>query len=458
MATCGSPGIPRRRCARRPHRATCARTYGLAAWLCAPPSASTRRARPRRRTPLPDWSSPGGRWRAAPWLPPPTGRRPPSERWPPRCFHPTARWRLNPSSPRGQAAASCRRSRRSCLRARSHPNRPRLPRRPTSRRLPAKRLPSARLRRTTHPIGPSRPIPRCPRSRSRRHQSRLPPPPPRPPRDPPPPPPPPPQQPGPPGEPPVWNPGEPAPAEPLGTGVATVETPAAVPTPAPVPRAPISAPARKPSVPRPPSRGVPSGRPPWLVPAAVAVVIVILLGAVGVIVLANRGGGPITGGVHATPTASANPSGSPRTSPSASATTKAPQAVPNFGATSADPITKVQICSPDSPCNIPGASPESATACELTSCRLEVAFYFSAVQKSVPYSYTVKFFDRCTGQTTDLPGPSATTPASGYIVAIATDHWTVNIPSGVKSGAIVAVASKPAVARSEPLLLGAETC
>ena len=257
---------------------------------------------------------------------------------------------------------------------------------------------------------------------------------------------------------PVWKPGETVPAEPLGTGVATVETPAAVPTPAPVPRAPISAPARKPSVPRPPSRGVPSGRPPWLVPAAVAVVIVILLGAVGVIVLANRGGGPITGGVHATPTASANPSVSPRTSPSASATTKAPQAVPNFGATSADPITKVQICTPASPCNIPGASPENATACELTSCRLEVALYFSAVQKSVPYSYTVKFFDRCSGQTTDLPGPSATTPASGYIVAIATDHWTVNIPSGVKSGAIVAVASKPAVARSEPLLLGAETC
>ena len=84
--------------------------------------------------------------------------------------------------------------------------------------------------------------------------------------------------------------------------------------------------------------------------------------------------------------------------------------------------------------------------------------YFSAVQKSVPYSYTVKFFDRCTGQTTDLPGPSATTPASGYIVAIATDHWPVSIPSGVKSGAIVAVASKPAVARSEPLLLGTDSC
>src|SRR5205814_544459 len=68
---------------------------------------------------------------------------------------------------------------------------------------------------------------------------------------------------------PAWKPGETAPAEPLGGGVAVVQTP---PTAPPVPRAPISAPARKPSVARPPSRGGPSfERPPWLVPAAVAV-------------------------------------------------------------------------------------------------------------------------------------------------------------------------------------------
>src|SRR2546425_2012642 len=106
---------------------------------------------------------------------------------------------------------------------------------------------------------------------------------------------------------PASKPAQTLPAEPLGTGVATVETPAAVPTPAPVPRAPISAPARKPSVPRPPSPGVPSERPPWLVPAAVAVVIVILLGAVGVIVLANRGGGPLTRRGGPAPPASAEP-------------------------------------------------------------------------------------------------------------------------------------------------------
>ena len=83
--------------------------------------------------------------------------------------------------------------------------------------------------------------------------------------------------------------------------------------------------------------------------------------------------------------------------------------------------------------------------------------YFTSVQKSVPYSYIVKFFDRCTGQTTDLPGASTTTPPSGYIVAIPTDHLSVSIPSGVKSGALVAVSQTPAVAASAPLLVGSET-
>src|SRR5207249_11769822 len=90
---------------------------------------------------------------------------------------------------------------------------------------------------------------------------------------------------------PAWKPGETVPAEPLGGGVVVVQTP---PTAPPVPRAPISAPARQPPVARPPSRGLPSfERPPWLVPAAVAVVIVLLLGGLGVIVLANRGGGSV---------------------------------------------------------------------------------------------------------------------------------------------------------------------
>ncbi len=264
---------------------------------------------------------------------------------------------------------------------------------------------------------------------------------------------------------PVWKPGETVPTEPLGTGAAATEVaPPAAPAPvAPAPppwrpaaAAPAAAPARKPSVPRPPSGGGPlAERPPWLVPAAVAVVIILLLGIVGVIVLSRRSSPTVTGQVRTTPSAHATTS--PHATPSAT-TTGGPQAVPSFGVTSAAPVSKVQICTVASPCDIPGSSAETATACDVNSCKVEVAVYFTAVQRSVNVSYVIKFFDRCSGQTRDLPGPSATTPASGYIVMIPTDHWPVSIPSGVKSGAIVAVTSSPAVAASAPLLIGGNTC
>jgi hypothetical protein len=256
---------------------------------------------------------------------------------------------------------------------------------------------------------------------------------------------------------PAWRPGEAIPAEPLGTGVAVVET-ARTPTAPPPSRTPtVPPPVRRPAVPRPPigGGGVLAERPPWLVPAAVAVVIVLILGIVGIKLLSGRSTGPPVAQTSASP--SAHASGSPHATPSTSPSGKAPLPVPTtFGPSSADPVKSVQICTVASPCNIPGASAETATSCDLSSCKIEVAMYFTSVQKSVPYSYIVKFFDRCTGQTTDLPGPSATTPASGYIVAIPNDHVAVSIPSGVKSGAIVAVSQTPAVAASAPLLLGSQ--
>jgi len=259
---------------------------------------------------------------------------------------------------------------------------------------------------------------------------------------------------------PVWKPGGTIPAEPLGFGAAVSEAPrdTAPPPPAPAPfRTPTPVPARRPSVPRPPLRGAGllDDRPPWLVPAAVAVVIVVLLGIFGVIVLAKRNNGGPVGQVHTTP--SAHASGSPKGSPSASPSTKTPLAVPNFGPASADPITKVQFCTTATPCKIAvGVADETATACELNSCTIEVALYFTSGQH-VPVKYDLKFFDRCTGTTTDLPGPPAYTPP-GYAVVIPRDKWAVSIPAGVKSGALVAVASQPSVAASAPLLLGGDTC
>jgi hypothetical protein len=186
----------------------------------------------------------------------------------------------------------------------------------------------------------------------------------------------------------------------------------------------------------------------------VAAAIVILLGIFGVVVLANRGNGNQTGQVHATP--SAHPTGSPKASPNPSPTGHAPQAVPVYSPTSADQVTKVIICSVATPCNISGSPPETATACEINSCKVEVGIYFSAPQHG-PVAFTLKFFDRCTGVTTDLPGPNPYTPP-GYAIVIPSDHWAVAIPAGAKSGALVAVTSQPAVAYSAPLLLGGDTC
>jgi hypothetical protein len=130
--------------------------------------------------------------------------------------------------------------------------------------------------------------------------------------------------------------------------------------------------------------------------------------------------------------------------------------VPNFGPSSAAPITSVIICSTATPCNISGSPPEIATACDLTSCHVEVGIYFSSAQK-VPVAYVLKFFDRCTGTTTDLPGPNAYTPP-GYLIVIPVEKWPVTLPSGVKSGALVAVAQQPTVAASTPLMLGGDSC
>ena len=249
--------------------------------------------------------------------------------------------------------------------------------------------------------------------------------------------------------------GTPTPPEPVQAPVAAAAAADFLAAPvaqAPAPlRAPAPTPARKPTVARKPPAGGPAERPSWLIPAVIAVVLLLLLGTGGFI-LAHRGSSTPGG----TATASPSPKTSPKASPKASPTTQGPLAVPNYGPASAAPITSVIICSTATPCNIPGSAAETATNCELTSCKVEVGIYFSGPQR-VPVSYIIKFFDRCTGTTTDLPGPNAYTPP-GYNIVIPTDHWSVSIPSGVKSGAVVAVAQQPTVAASAPLMLGGDSC
>jgi hypothetical protein len=193
----------------------------------------------------------------------------------------------------------------------------------------------------------------------------------------------------------------------------------------------------------------------------VAIVVLILLG-IGGVVLANRGSNNPGGGTALkSPSPSAKATGSPKASANPSPTGHAPLTVPSYADAKNDPITKVQFCTPEKPCPIAvGVPSETATACDVNSCVVEVAVYFSAPQK-VPVHYDLKFFDRCTGAEKLLPGPHAYTPPN-YAVVIpgpADGKWGVSIPAGTKSGALVAVTDQPAIAASAPLLIGStDTC
>ncbi len=253
-------------------------------------------------------------------------------------------------------------------------------------------------------------------------------------------------------EPPVWKPGGAAAAAEIGTVAAAV----APPPEAPPLRAPISAPARKPTVARRPAGAGISERPSWMIPAIIAVVVVLLLGTVGGIMLARRGGSNNGGPVGQTsPSPGTSPKATPKTSPNPTPSAQGgPRAVPTYAPAAADPVKSVQFCSPTTPCNISGSTPETATSCELNAaCHVEVAIAFSSPQKTA-VGFALKFFDRCTGVTTDLPGPNPFTPP-GYTLVILEKN--VTLPTGVKSGALVAVSSTPAVAASPPLLLGSST-
>jgi hypothetical protein len=252
-------------------------------------------------------------------------------------------------------------------------------------------------------------------------------------------------------EPPVWKPGGAAPAVEMGTVAPVAPPPETLPL-----RAPISAPARKPTVARRPSGGGTSDRPSWLIPAIIAAVLILLLGTAGGIILAgrnsNNGGGPVA---QKSPSPATSPKTSPKASPTATPSAQSgPRAVPTFAPANADPVKSVQYCSPSTPCNISGSTPETATSCELgAACHVEVAIAFTTPQR-VPVGFSLKFFDRCTGVTTDLPGPNNFTPP-GYTLVILEKN--VTLPTGVKSGALVAVSTVPAVAASAPLLLGSST-
>ncbi|HXN91029.1 MAG TPA: hypothetical protein VN906_06050 [Candidatus Sulfotelmatobacter sp.] len=247
---------------------------------------------------------------------------------------------------------------------------------------------------------------------------------------------------------PVWKPGE---VVPPGMGSSSAPEPFAAPGSAATQTAPPpSTPVRKPYVPRPASsRGVLSERPPWLVPAAVAVAIVLLLGIVGVIVLAGRGHNPV-GQVHTTP--SAHPSSSAKASPTPSTGTI--HEVPTLAPATAGQVKAVQFCTTSTPCPFTN---DKDTACTFGgSCAVDVGVIFTSAYTGT-YSYDIMYFDRCTGDapTTLLSHPDKST---GFTIGEPPALLNLQLPTGAKSVALFVVTRTPAVAQSAPLLLGSDTC
>jgi len=82
-----------------------------------------------------------------------------------------------------------------------------------------------------------------------------------------------------------------------------------------------------------------------------------------------------------------------------------------------------------------------------------VEIKFSTAQNGT-VGYNLRFFNRCTGVTTTLAGPSFV-PTGFNRVDL---QKVVTLPGGAKSAALVAVTTSPTAAASAPLLLGSETC
>jgi hypothetical protein len=182
----------------------------------------------------------------------------------------------------------------------------------------------------------------------------------------------------------------------------------------------------------------------------VAVVVVVLLG-IGAIAFLGHGKSSSTA-----TTPSPSPTKTTQSSPSPS--TKSLLALPaELKASATAPVTSVQICSPLSQCTIFGTAPDTDTVCDgTTSCKVDVAIYFSAAQ-SAGIAYTFKFFDACSGQTTDLPGP-AIGPLTFYKPAIPHPGFLVTLPAGVKAGYLVAILTSPGAGISDPFAVGGSSC
>jgi len=242
---------------------------------------------------------------------------------------------------------------------------------------------------------------------------------------------------------------EPLPAVPA--YVAPAPAAKATPVPAITPDEPVSAPARKPPQVRRPGRDLLSERPPWLVPAAIAIVVLLLIGIVGTVVLANRGSSPRN---IATTSPKTSPKGSPKSSPSGS-TALLP--VPTYAPLTNPPFTRVQFCLPQATC--PGGT-SADTNCTLNStCHVDFGVYYSGPVGQL--TYWVEFFDRCANTSTEVFKQTRTpNPIYRSFIPAPTGGFPVTLPSAKAGAIVVVVESGTTQAASAPYDLpgSATTC
>jgi len=169
-----------------------------------------------------------------------------------------------------------------------------------------------------------------------------------------------------------------------------------------------------------------------MLPAIIAIVVILLLGTIGGIVLANRGSSNNNVGT-------ASPKTSPKGSPKASATPSAVgglQPVPTYAPLTNAPFTRVQFCLPSATCQ---GGTSADTNCTLNStCHVDIGIYYNAPVGQL--TYWVEFFDRCTNTSTQVFKQTRTpNPTFRSFIPAPAGGYAVTIPNA-KAAAIVVVA------------------
>jgi hypothetical protein len=133
--------------------------------------------------------------------------------------------------------------------------------------------------------------------------------------------------------------------------------------------------------------------------------------------------------------------------------------VPVVAPEAAAPLTLVQFCITSTPCR---AATSNDTNCQIGGpCHVDIGVYWNAEIPKITYS--VQFFDRCTGDTTAILAPRTdSVKGQRAWIPAPTGGFPVTLPSA-KAGAIYATATVTGTSttiQSKPYLLpgSADTC